>query len=89
MARTVKPEASPVIDGRKNEAVANAILDEYPKEVSGAVGIHALGKLADTMPHEEFVEFVQAALQHATTGQMPESEETTSQTGQPSGADGG
>lgn len=73
MARTVK--TSPVVDARKNEAVAQTIVQEYPKDISGMVGMHALGKLADMMPHEEFVAFVQAALQHATTGQVPEPQE--------------
>ena len=84
MARPVKPDTSPVIDAHKNEAVARTIIGDYPKEVSGLVGMHALGKLAETVPHEEFVSFIEAALHHALTGEMPpQSDEAGQQQGQP------
>lgn len=70
MANKIKSR-SPIEDARKNEVVANAVVDDYPKEISAAVGIHALGRLSEMMPHEEFVEFIEAALHHSMTGEMP------------------
>lgn len=63
-------------DSRKNEAVAHAMVEKEPATISGQVGLHALGKLADMMPHEEFLEFVNNAVQSATTGQPPPDEDS-------------
>jgi hypothetical protein len=61
-------------DARKNEAIAQAMVQQEPSTVSGQVGLHALGKLADMLPHEEFLKFVNDAVQAATTGQQPQEE---------------
>jgi len=75
-------KAPTIQDVRMNEAVTNAVVDDHPKQVSGMVGITALGKLAEMMPHDEFVAFVEGALHHAQTEQMPEQEGQQEQGGE-------
>jgi hypothetical protein len=67
-------------DYKKNEAIAHAMVDNEPISVSGQVGLHALGKLAELMPHEEFSEFLNDAVQAATTGQQPPEDSETQET---------
>ncbi len=62
-------------DVRQNEVVATAIVEHQPKDVSGHVGIIALGKLTELLRHDEFVKFVSDALHHATTGEIPPDED--------------
>lgn len=69
-------------DSRHNLAIVQGIIDDFPKETSGAVGIHALAQLADLMPSDQFLNFVHDALHHATTGQMPQPEEQQPEEGQ-------
>lgn len=62
-------------DAKKNEALAHAMADNEPPVIMAQVGLHALGKLTELMPHEEFAEFLNASLQSATTGQPPAEED--------------
>lgn len=71
MANKEKTNAVTIKDVRMNEAVAHSIVDDHPKQISGMVGITALGKLAELMCHDDYVKFVGDALQHAQTGQLP------------------
>ena len=66
---TVSPQ-----DFKKNEAVAESVIDNEDKGVAAMVGIHALAKLAELMPHKDFLKFVNDAIQHASTGQLPQEE---------------
>lgn len=66
MAKAVTPA-----EARKNLAIVHTMIDQLPKDQSAVVGINALGQLADLMPHEEFVQWIDGALHHATTGQIP------------------
>lgn len=58
-------------DAKKNEAMAHAMADNETPVIMAQVGMHALGKLTELMPHEEFAEFINGALQSATTGEPP------------------
>lgn len=62
-------------DAKKNEAMAHAMVDNETSIVSAQVGLHALGQLAEMMPHQEFADFLNSAVQSATTGQPPQEEQ--------------
>lgn len=79
MAKPVTPS-----DSRKNLAIVHTLIEELPKDQAAVVGMNALGQLADVMPHEEFVQWIDGALHHATTGQVP-----TEETQQPTAEGGG
>jgi hypothetical protein len=66
-------------DYKKNEAVAEAVIDNESKDVAAMVGIHALAKLTELMPHPQFLQFVNDAIRHATTGQPPQEDAGQSQ----------
>jgi hypothetical protein len=69
-------------DARQNEAIAHAVVEQEWPSVSAIVGLHALGKLADMLPHAEFVEFVNQsviAAHQMHAGQIPQQPQTEPQ----------
>jgi hypothetical protein len=62
-------------DAKQNEAICDKLIESEPRTVSAQVGIHALAKLAEMLPTKEFLEFVNTAVQSATTGQPPQEEQ--------------
>jgi hypothetical protein len=73
MAKAVTPPES-----RLNLAIVHTLIEELPKDQSAAVGMNALGELADLLPHEQFVRFIDGAIHHATTGEIPAEEQQAS-----------
>lgn len=63
-------------DARKNEAMAHMLIEQQQPTIAAKVGLHALAQLADMMPHEEFTNFINDALQEASTGQQPPDEDS-------------
>lgn len=59
-------------DARKNAALARAVVQNETPAIAGQVGLHALALLADMLPTEQFAQFVNDAVHHATTGEIPQ-----------------
>lgn len=66
----------PLKDAKQNEAIAHKMVESETSTVAAQVGLHALAKLAESLPTTEFLKFVNDAVQSAKSGQPPPDEDS-------------